>query len=171
MLTTKDRSELIIKSMPFADRIAANQFRKTPRCVQLDELKSAAYMGLVDAANKYDGNKPFEIYAPFRIYGAIKDYLRELNWAGRGQEVKVCSSNYEGFDYAEESDPEDFREVFDFVTKSVTAVARKALWYYYAEDKTLKEIGELLSLSVTRVYQIIQGGLQKIRLDENVTNR
>jgi len=161
-MTILERNDLITSHLSFAERIASAQFKKTPSCVQWDELKSAAYMGLVDAANKYDGSKPFEIYASFRIFGEIKDYLRTLYWNGRGQSAKVNSLD-ESYDYAGEPEPDNFDEFFEGITKELNPLGRKVLRLYYAEDLTLKEIAAQVGLSVTRVYQLLQVNLKLLR--------
>lgn len=163
MLTVLERNELITNHMSFAERIASVQFKKTPPCVQWDELKSAAYMGLVDAATKYDGSKPFEIYASFRIFGEIKDYLRTLFWNGRGQSAKVNSLD-ESYDYAAEPEPDNFDEFFEGITKELSPLGKRVLRLYYAEDLTLKEIAAQVGLSVTRVYQLLQTNLKSLRI-------
>lgn len=160
MYTLTERNNLILQHLNLAERIAFSQFKKTPSCVQYDELKSAGYMGLVDAAAKYDGIKSFEIYASFRILGAIKDYLRSLYWNGRGKVAKVSSLEV---DYASEEDIDSFNDFFDGVTKDLSSLGKKVLWLYYGEDKTLKEIASVVSLSISRVYQLITKSLSKIR--------
>lgn len=75
-------NQLILDNMIFAESVAKSQIKKT-FSVQFDELKSAAYMGLVDAAHKYDGRIPFQAYAYIRIIGEINDYLRSLCFFGR----------------------------------------------------------------------------------------
>jgi RNA polymerase sigma factor (sigma-70 family) len=162
MLTLSERNTLILQHLPFAERIAAVQFKKTPSCVQLDELRSAAYMGLVDAASKYDGTKPFEVYASFRIFGEIKDYLRTLYWNGRGKSAKVNSWD-DSYDYAAEPEPDNFDEFFEGVTKDLSPLGKKILWLYYVEDLTLKEIATRVGLSPTRVYQLLQVNLKSLR--------
>ncbi len=159
MLTTEERNELIFNHMSFAERIAANQFRKTPFCVQLDELKSAAYMGLVDAAYKHDGVKPFQVYASFRICGEIKDYLRGLCWGQRGNWVKASSWD-DSCDYAAEVEGEND---FDSLTSGLAPQARKVLYLYYAKDLTIKEVAKEIGLSATRIHQIIQESLERLR--------
>lgn len=161
MLTIEKRNELIIDHMLLANQIAAIQFSKTPPCVQLDELKSAAYMGLVDAAIKYDETKPFKFYASFRIYGEIKDYLRGLRWTGRKQDIKVYS--LDEYDYAIDTEVDDFNELFESLTNDLSPIGKKILWLYYAEDKTMQQIGNIVHLSVTRIYQILQASIEKIR--------
>lgn len=167
MLTLSERNDLITNHMSFAERLASAQFKKTPKCVQWDELKSAAYMGLVDAATKYDGSKPFSVYATFRIFGEIKDYLRTLYWAGRGQDVKVSSWD-EALDYAAETEPENFDEFFDGIAKNLSSLGKKILRMYYAEDLTIKQIAAEVNLSPTRVFQLLKSNLQALRKDLDV---
>ena len=164
MLTLTERNELIVSNMSLAERLASAQFKKTPSCVQWDELKSAAYMGLVDAATKYDGNKPFNIYASFRIFGEIKDYLRTLYWGGRNQDIKMSSWD-NAYDSAAESDPESFDEFFEDIVKNLSAIGKKVLRMYYAQDLTIKEIAVEVNLSPTRVFQLLKSSLQNIRED------
>src|SRR3972149_4467569 len=79
------RQRLVIDNIPFANRIAYKKKRILPKFIDVEEIKSAAYMGLVDAASKFDENRGiFPTYAYYRISGAITDYLRELDWGKRG---------------------------------------------------------------------------------------
>lgn len=151
--------KLICDHLSFADRLACSQFKKTPFCVQLDELKSAAYMGLVCAAKKYDGKQPFEIYASFRIYGEMKDYLRSLSWGPRGKNVKTEVVDDNSFSFYDDT----FEEFFEDVTKSLSALARKIVRLYYVEELTIKEIAVEVDLSSTRIHQIIQASLSQLR--------
>ena len=83
-LLLEERDELIYEHMKLAERIALCKSKSVPRSVQSDELISAAYMGLVDAANKFNGcRKSFKSYAIIKIKGAITDYLREVSWGAR----------------------------------------------------------------------------------------
>src|ERR1022692_3707077 len=81
------RDELFNKYIPLANKIANNEKKDVPKCVQLEELVSAAYCGLLDAATKYDKEKndQFPLYGKIRILGEINDYLRKCTWAGRGK--------------------------------------------------------------------------------------
>lgn len=76
-----DTQKLVLDHVFFAEQIANNWFKKTPPQIQLDELKSAAYMGLCDAATRHDYQRDFKAFAAFRIVGEIKDYLRSLRWS------------------------------------------------------------------------------------------
>ena len=56
-----------------------------PACIEQDELEAAGYLGLIDAADKFDSSKhvQFRSYAQFRIRGAILDSLRLTDWSPR----------------------------------------------------------------------------------------
>lgn len=80
---TIEQNNLILKHMHLADKIAQGKKRKL-FTVSYDELQSAAYFGLVEAACKFDDKKAsFSTFATYRIIGSIQDYLRSLNWGSR----------------------------------------------------------------------------------------
>lgn len=83
-------NELIISNINFADIIAAKKKRQISS-INYEELQAAAYLGLVEAAHRYDQKKNacFQAFAFFRINGAIRDYLRELSWGSRRKPVKM----------------------------------------------------------------------------------
>ena len=56
-MTTIETNALIEQYMPLADKLAIAKFYKTPKHISLEELKSAAYLGLVEAANRITPEK------------------------------------------------------------------------------------------------------------------
>ena len=86
-----DRDSLVLNNLNWADQIAVNQTKRLPRFIQLDEIKSAAYLGLVEAATRYrkETGVPFTAFASVRVIGSITDYLREL---GRWKYESLCAS-------------------------------------------------------------------------------
>lgn len=66
-------------------RIAQHMIVRMPACVQLDDLIQAGMIGLLEAAQKFDGGKgaSFETYAGIRIRGAIVDEMRRGDWVPR----------------------------------------------------------------------------------------
>jgi len=85
-----NKTELITLNINFANKIAAHK-KSRISCVHFEELQSAAFLGLVEAANGYDSEKNncFLAYAYIRINGAIKDYLREIRWGSRRIPIKT----------------------------------------------------------------------------------
>ena len=80
-----DRDRTILDHLHLVKTIAFSIRRSLPVHVDLDDLAAAGVIGLIDAANKYDGSKQvaFPNYAKHRIRGAILDSLRQLDWASR----------------------------------------------------------------------------------------
>ena len=72
---------LVENNINFADKIACQKKKTLPKYIDLDELKSAAYMGLVKAARRYDADfgATFTTFAYYRISGEIEDYLRKFH--------------------------------------------------------------------------------------------
>ena len=56
---------------------------------------------------------------------------------------------------------EDF---FEFATKVLNAIGKKVIRLYYIEGKSMKEIGEILNVSESRVSQIMKEYLRQIKL-------
>lgn len=80
-----DRDILVRDAMPLVERVAAGMASRLPPHVELADLIQAGFVGLLDAAEKFDRDKGarFWTYAELRIRGAILDSLRGLDWAPR----------------------------------------------------------------------------------------
>lgn len=161
-MTVTERNDLIVNHMSYAERLSSIQYRKVPKSIQWDELRSAAYMGLVDAANKYDGEQDFVCYSRWRIIGEMQDYLKSRPLCGRSKSCKIQFFE-EDYDYAAEPEPDNFNEFFEDLTSDLKSTVKRVLYFYYAEDFTLRQIAERMDISQTRVHQILQGGIQELR--------
>ena len=76
--TNASRDQLIIQHQDVARRIALKMARRCPDWVAREDLVSAGLLGLIEAADRYDGsrNEPFIAFAEHRIRGAVLDELR-----------------------------------------------------------------------------------------------
>ena len=76
--TTSTRDRLIREHADVARRIALRMARRCPDWVAREDLISAGMVGLIEAADRYDGTRqePFISFAEHRIRGAILDELR-----------------------------------------------------------------------------------------------
>jgi RNA polymerase sigma factor for flagellar operon FliA len=70
-------ARLIRDHVPMARRIARSM-RRFARASEREDLEASAFMGLVEAANRYDAERkePFEAFAFARIRGAVLDTMR-----------------------------------------------------------------------------------------------
>lgn len=102
------RTELIADHLSYADRVSRIfYFQNTRGAVDYDELQSAAFLGLCDAAQRYDGTRgqSFETFSYLRIRGAMFDFLRRaapasrslLPWLSRDGKEKPCAGEGERY--------------------------------------------------------------------------
>ena len=80
-----ERDRLVQESWPLVRRVALQVASRLPTQVELSDLTQAGFLGLLDAASRYDEAKGvrFSTYAELRIRGSILDGLRELDWVPR----------------------------------------------------------------------------------------
>ena len=66
-------------------KVARRMARKLPSHVEMDDLISAGMLGLLDAADRFDPKRGerFEVFAEFRIRGAMLDALRSRDSLSR----------------------------------------------------------------------------------------
>ncbi len=79
------RNRLIEAYLPLVDYLAERIAERLPRCVDLEEVRSAGVVGLMDAVEGFDltRNIKFETYCSIRIRGSIIDELRSKDWVPR----------------------------------------------------------------------------------------
>jgi len=166
--TTDKQNEIVLKFIPLAEKIAWDFNKKTPQCVQIDELKSAAYLGLIVAANKYDpilGS--FPTYARIKILGSIKDYLRELNWGQRSNPISVLSLdmpvNEDSSLLETMVDDKKDSNIQGMIIEGLKDLEKEVMIMYYISRFTLKEIGRKLKVSESRVSQMLGASRESIR--------
>jgi RNA polymerase sigma factor FliA len=96
--TTYDQRDRLIKShMDFADFVVQRMRSQLPVFISIDELKSAAMYGLMEAAGRFDPSRGvlFRTYAETRIRGAIMDEVRKMDWFSRSMREKHGRMNKE----------------------------------------------------------------------------
>jgi len=171
-MTLNERNVLVENYMPLANKLAYSKAKSTPSNVQVDELKSAAYMGLLDASRKFDPERSvsFGAYASLRIVGEMKDYLREISWGKRGNYVTPVSidsplgnENFTFSNLLEDRGLADSTEFFEDVTNGLNRLETHVIILYYIENKTLREIGNSVNLGKSRISQILKKCLASLR--------
>lgn len=225
-----NRDELIVAHLPLAKFLVKRMASHLPPHLDEDELMSAAVMGLVTSAERFDPSRgiQFKTFAEQRIRGAIMDELRSQDWLSRsvrekykrleremaelsqklgrnpsGEEIAQAmgleldqydrlleevhsyafislNESWEDEDggngslmdtIADSSTPNpqaqlQSREVLEMLThaiESLTDKERTVVTLYYYEELNMKEIGEVLDLSESRVSQIHSQAIIRMR--------
>lgn len=163
------KTELILNNLFLAEKIAKSRKKKLSH-ISYEEFKSAAYLGLVEAANSYDPQKNncFEAYAIWRIIGSIRDYLRELSWGSRSNRLK----KHDILDEFYTSD--EFQDIsFEEIISNLPSMNKKILKLYYQDGCKIKDIAEDIGVHESRISQILtdsKSRLQNIWKDDLCSN-
>jgi RNA polymerase sigma factor for flagellar operon FliA len=206
------KAELIEKYRHKVRIVAVKMARDLPASVDVDDLVSMGFLGLMDAADRFDPKKgvQFSTFAEFRIRGAMLDGLREQDWVprsardrmdavqaaksavrsrtgqapsdsemseqmqmplGKFREMMVNLGSQtlvnfedlpEGIEPEDSISPDPFRAavrkearvVVENMLKDLPEQERMVLNFYYFRGLNLKEIGEIMNVSESRVSQI-----------------
>lgn len=152
-MTLTQRNLLIENYLPLAKKIAYS-YCENRFSFWREEIKSAAYYGLLLAAEKYDETKSnFAHFAKIRINGEIKDFIRS--------ELKI---KHELVDFDKSfycnSNLEEFLESFIF---NLNSLEKEVFIDYYVKEKTMQEIAGDRNLSKSRISQIVSDMKNKLR--------
>jgi RNA polymerase sigma factor FliA len=165
-----ERDRLVLSALRYTRKIARNTAQRVPG--ELDDIISAAYLGLLDAAARYDAGRgvPFEGFAHRRIVGAIRDYLRGQDFVGRRTRsrinagelsepsmipIRTRSEVASGEGVVVSSDPE--QETGAEASMAVDTLCprhREFVALYTYHGYTLREIGLKWGVTESRVSQI-----------------
>lgn len=85
------RDELLMEYIPLVKYVAGRLAINLPSNVELGDLESFGFFGLLDALDKFDEtrNIKFETYASTRIRGSIIDGMRSMDWVPRSTRSKA----------------------------------------------------------------------------------
>ena len=154
-MQTIKRDDLILQHLSLADKLAWIQIKATPKRISVDELKAAAYMGLVLAAEKYqEGISSFVTYATTKIQGSMRDYVKELKWGTRKSPKKAVSLA-DVFAKKENN--------MSWVYYDLKPLEKKIIFMYYEGGYTLKEIGKELNVNESWASQLLNKAKQTIK--------
>lgn len=216
-------NETAERYLPRIRRHAARIARRLPRHVQVGDLVSAGFVGLVDAFMKFDVSRmeSFDAYVDHRIRGAILDELRAhdpltrdqrifarrlatakqsaanetggtpdevevaralgitvLQYRAQVERMAATAARSEAAPYDEESveasepthdRPDELAEQHEQRSRIAAAMdrlpprKREVLRMHYDEGRTLREIGEHLGVTESRVSQIHSEAVLRLR--------
>ncbi|KIH78199.1 RNA polymerase sigma factor [Geoalkalibacter ferrihydriticus DSM 17813] len=87
---TDIRTRLVEDHLPLVNFLVERMITQVPASLTRDDLASAAMMGLLDAANRYDPSRGilFKTFAEHRMRGAMLDEARRNDWFSRSLREK-----------------------------------------------------------------------------------
>lgn len=170
--------------------IALRLSRSLSRTVDVDDLISAGTLGLIDAASRYDRERPkgFRNYAAIRIRGAMVDWLRSSDWLPRSVRAAVKNeSSSAGVVSVNDLHDDGFESLVSGETSIVPACCiteraqkkralteaiahlpareREVLGMYYLEELNFRQIGAIYGFSEARACQIHAAAIAHLRDD------
>lgn len=190
MLRPARRTELVTTHLDLVDRIAVTLRRRLPYQVEIEELRSAGYVGLVAATRAYSPARgvPLGAFARQRILGAMLDHLRSEDMLGRAAREKVrlglmpffvlqlhldddVFAHRTGLDRLSSSTaPADEsavaaqrREQIRGAMTRLTDRERHVITEYFWGDRQLEEIGGDLDIGESRASQIKNLALARLK--------
>lgn len=159
---------------------------RLPHSVSEEELHSAGMVGLLKAARSYDPSRgaEFKTYAYHRIRGAMLDELRSLDFLPRSLREKArekgeqapavvgLPTDEDGSDSLEVQamisgaiENQELAEALQIAIRSLPDKMRVVMHLYYNEGRRMREIGEQLNLTESRVSQIHSAAVARLRRD------
>jgi RNA polymerase sigma factor for flagellar operon FliA len=88
--STQLRNEIIVHYMYLVKNAAERLHRRLPQSVEVDDLASDGFLGLLDAIESFDPEKAlFSTYAALRIQGSMMDGLRSRDSISRTTRRKI----------------------------------------------------------------------------------
>jgi RNA polymerase sigma factor (sigma-70 family) len=170
MRSIDERNKLINDNLYIADKIAQRRKMRCIKSITLAELKSAAYVGLMDAATKFDEKKGnFSVYAKYRIHGEINDFLRQYSGSRKRKKITFWSLDVPTYTVSfanlapvsenlsnkyNETMHVNNADAYKNMVRCLTSVQRKVIDLYYIHGFSMKEIGDKLGVSESRISQI-----------------
>jgi len=146
---------LVLDHIPLALKMARRRSSYAPPNVSFDDLRSAAYMGLVDAANRVDPSRGFAFasYARLRMEGEMTDYMRS---AFSGSDTRPIM---EGEDFPDSLLPEPPHIDLSCLDSREARIVR----LHYFDNRTLKDIGISEGVGESRISQILGECRKKLK--------
>lgn len=172
---------LVIEHLPLARRIAASMARRMP--LPLDDVESAAMLGLVHAARDFDASRgaPFAAYADRRIRGAIQDEARAADVLTRDQRRAVrdgkagaLEPRHDDYDDLAEqiaadrlsgsvedwASSRDFHRHLRYLPRRLQRIVRRHL----IDEVPLARIGTELGVTESRICQLLGQAKERLRV-------
>ena len=172
------KEKIVEKYIPLVKYLASRIMLGKTKYIEYEDLVSYGIVGLLDAINRYDSSKgmKFSSYATLRIKGAMIDEIRKNRPISKGAMDKLAKYNesverLQNIFMREPSIKEiaidlEYNEKLEILSEAIEKLKEKdklILNLYYYEKFTLKEIGQVLEVSESRVCQLHSRAIRNLR--------
>ena len=175
------RNRLISEYLPFVKRIVHRMAVHLPTHVDVEDLIHAGVIGLIQSIDRYDPTRDNTLatFAMFRIRGAVLSELRSRDILSRSNRKKVREMQQTWIHLEQKlgrevEDWEDQDALLSIRAQEIKAALAKAIdelsenektviSLYYVDELTMKEIGEVMDLTESRISQIHSGAIIHLR--------
>lgn len=133
-----------------------------------DDLRSEAKLAFIDALKTWDPRKgDLWPYVSIRLKGSMQDYLRKRGTdpvTGIYEWVTQAANVYLAFNKeVAHIETTEVATQIDSALEDLTEQERSVVVGYYQDDKTFKEIGDVIGLSESQVSRICKTATQKLK--------
>ena len=152
------RNRLVMTFSPLVKYIVFKKVRELPARCEVEDFVSCGLEALIASIDRYDPAKgaTLEQFAWTRIHGAILDELRRQDWAPRSvrrweRDIETARRTFAGV-HGRQPTRDELADSLG--TSSDELRQREIAILLYVKELTLREIGEVLGVSESRVCQI-----------------
>lgn len=154
------QQQLIVNHLGYANKLARLRKQQLPAPeISIDDLRGAAYLGLVEAARNFDQEQSdFATHARHRVQGAMSDYVRsQLQLYGRKRKQRLrCATLPE---VASPSPGDSWWELLE----PLPPKAQQLLTWKYVDRYSHKEIAQRLGTTPANVAISLHRHLNTLR--------
>lgn len=157
----------IIAQIGYVRMFALRAKRRLPPHVELDDLVSAGYLGLMHAARGFDARKgaTFRTYASVCIQGAMLEYVRHEHSRSKNYTIPVqlAPHHFKSFLHCPDFDLEiQYREARARLAQLLTVREYRVLDALYFKHQRSDHVALTLGISPGRISQIHKKALKKV---------
>lgn len=161
----RTRNRLAVEHGAIASEVAGSLMRRLPRHWDSDDVQGLARLALVEALDKYDrrrGRGDLQKDLRIKVRYMVLDYTRGIDHNRRRGPLPVFEPLTEPA--VEHDMPREvlLREVWEAAAE-LPARWRQVLILYYRERKLMREIGEVMGINESRVSQIHEAAIARLR--------
>jgi len=160
------RNQLVEENLEDVRAIAARLARRLPPSFDREDLVQQGCLGLIEAANCYDGRPgvTFFAFARRRVFGSMLDYIRRRHWKNATLGSLDLAEHKAAADHTEDR-IQHFQEAAE-INRALRRLSGRELVIvraFYGQGQTNRNIGPGLGIKGGRVGQLHRLALERLR--------